>query len=277
MKHTTFALMATLMLSGGVGCTQAQSVSVTNLLSQVKSSGKQSAAAGIAASAVTAQQTLYYLASALSQAASIDLQGENLAPIGAFGSTAEISYVLDTVAGTGKVTGIRGGKQVVDLSFTYEKEHGNAGMAYTITGTSGSVEGYQMFFPRLTLLYTALLNGGFQPMRNSQGDALFNVSVEAIGSFGVEGIETMRLSKTTLNLTYPLTEGESKVGSLLATSNDGTRFEGELLAANKAFKLKGAIRDPLGRVTHQLETNAKGEASLQLAHPPEIPPAPVAP
>lgn len=278
MRQVSLAAMAAVVLGAGLGCSPEQSASVTTIFTQAKASGKQSAAAGLASSALTAQQTLYYLANAFAQAASVDLQGEELSAVGGFGKAdTQLSYELDTEKGTGKVTGLRGGKQVVDLSFTYEKEHGNAGMAYTVTGTTGHVEGYRMFFPRLTLLYTIVLGTNFQPERDAKGNALFNVSLDATGSFGVGGTETMRLSKTTLNLTYPLAEGEAKAGTIVATSSDGLRFEGELWSANKAFKLKGTIQDAAGQVTHLLETTPSGEAGLQPAGPAPRPTASVAP
>jgi hypothetical protein len=154
---------------------------------------------------------------------------------------------------------------VVNLEFTYESEQGNAGVAYAITGMSGAVEGYQLFFPRLVFLYTAILGGDFQPKKDAAGRYLFDVAVEAAGSIGVEGGEIARLSDTRLELTYPFSDQEVRVGAFKTTTEGGTIFEGEAFMANKTLKLKGTIKDASGVVLFGVGTNAKGEPSLSPA------------
>ncbi len=270
MKPICYALsaaVATLTL----GCTAAQFGQATTTIAQAQAG----AAVRLATSATIAQMSLVHMAAALSRAATQDFDDGNVPPLTSAPRTdADFTYELDNNAGTGKIARTVGGKRTVDLAFTYESERGNAGMAYTVTGTSGHFEGYQLLFPRLTLLFSAVLGEGFLPRKHTNGQFLFNVDIMAVGSLGVGGVEAVRLSKAEFGLMYPISEGEAKVGDLRVVDRDGSTFDGEVVMAEKTLRLRGAIKSANGTPAFELKTGANGELTLSKSPPmPAAPPA----
>lgn len=252
------------------GCSGAQ----FNQLNMTVAQAQTGAAIQLATSATIAQMALIHMAAALSQVASQDLNDGSVPPqTGAPRPDAEFRYELDNKAGTGKVIRSGGGKSTVDLSFTFESERGSAGMAYTVTGTTGHFEGYQLLFPRLTLLFSAILGDNFLPKKHENGNFLFNVDIDAVGSIGVNGAEVTRLSRAKFGLSYPISEGESRVGELQAVSLNGNTFDGEVIMASKALKLQGTIKSPSGASLYELRSNASGGVSLSKAMNQEQPPS----
>ena len=261
------AICATLTL----GCTSAQ-------LDQLNTTAVQAqtgAAVRLVSSATIAQMALIHMAAALSQAASLDFDDGDVPPLtGAPQPGADFTYELDNQLGTGKVVRTHVGKRTVDLAFAFVSERGNSGMAYTITRTSGTFEGYQLFFTRLTLLYSSILGDNILPLKHENGRFLFNIDIKGIGSLGVNGAETVRLTKADFNLTYPISEGEGRVGVLKAVDNNGTMFDGNVVMANKALTLQGAIKAPNGTLAYEFKTGPGGDVSLVRPASAPQPPAP---
>jgi len=241
------------------GCTSAQFTQLNATLMQAEA-GR---AARLATSATIAQLALVHMAAALSQAAAQDIGDGTVSTLtGAPAPDAEFSYELDNAAGTARVLRTHGGRRSVDLAFTFAAERGNAGMAYTVTGTTGQFEGYQLFFPRLTLVFSAMLGADMQPAKHENGYTLFNVDIDAMGSLGTRGTESMRLSKATFGLTYPISAGEAQVGALTAVGADGNVFDGRVMLANKSLRLEGAIKDAAGIKLYDLKAGPDGGMSL---------------
>lgn len=263
-----FSLAVALTSALTLSCNAEQVAQVNAAAAQAKSGP----AVRLATSTTIAQMALFHLAAAVSQAVSKDLDDPTAAPMApSSGPDSEFTYEVDRGAGTGRIIRLHEGKRTVDLSFSFEGEGTNGGMAYVITRTSGHFEGYQLFFSRMTLLYSAILGVDFSPLRYDDGSILMNVTISAIGSFGVSGVETARLSKAELSLTYPISEREMRVGEIRAAGRDGSMFEGEVYLANKAIKLKGAIKDPSGAVAYELSTTPSGEVSLTAPVTPKEP------
>ena len=264
MKRSfSMALVVASMLT--FSCNAEQIAQVNAIAIQSKSGP----AVRLATSAAIAQMALFHLAAAVSQAASNDFDDPNAAPMApSAGPDSEFTYEVDREAGTGRIIRSHAGKRAVDLEFTFEGEGSNGGMAYAITSTNGHFEGYQLFFPRLTLLYTAILSDAFNPLKHENGNLLINVTISAVGSFGVSGVETTQLSKANLSLTYPISERELRVGEVNLKGRDGNTFEGEVYLADKVLKLKGALKDASGALEYELSTTPTGEVSLT---PPNTP------
>lgn len=224
---------------------------------------KSGSAIKLATSATIAQMALFHLAAAVSRAATEAFDSPDAAPmVPASGPDAEFAYQVNTAARTGRITRFHEGKRVVDLEFAFESEGANAGVAYAVTRTSGQFEGYQFFFPRLRLVYSAMLDEAFNPLKHENGNWLINVAISANGSLGIAGVETAHLSKAEISLTYPISEREGRVGEVALEGRDGSTFAGEVHLATKAIQLTGAVKDANGVLAYELNTTPNGELSL---------------
>lgn len=239
------------------GCSDVQLSAVNSAVQ----SARGGSVARVVTSAAIAQMAVVHVAAALSDAARREFNGADV-PTLASAAGSEYMYSVDAKAGRGTVTRETNGKRTVDLGFSFVTEPSNAGKAYAITGTTGTFEGYQMVFPRLTVSFTAVLGERLTPARHENGSQLMNVEIRAVGTLGANGNEVAQVSDLAFSLTYPALPGERKVGSLKVVGRDGTTMNGAVLEQEGALKISGGVTSPSGSPVYRVDTGANGELSL---------------
>lgn len=222
----------------------------------------------LATSTTVAQMALFHIAAAVSQAARRDLNDPAASPLANSSETAAgITYEADSAAGTGTVIDERDGSRLINLQFTFEGATTNAGVAYSVTSTTGTIEGYQLLFPRLTITFSTMLGNNFSPVKHANGSYLINAMISASGYLGVSGVETTRVSSSSISITYPVTERAMTIGNISTSDRDGKSFDGDVFLAQGVIGLKGRLKEPNGDLAFELQTLPSGEISL-------VPPTP---
>lgn len=256
MRWATLSAVVMSMLVCG-GCSDAHLAAVTATAQNARGGN----VVRVVTTAAVAQMAVLHIAAALSEAARRDFSSGDV-PSLASNAGSEYAYQVDTSAGRGTVTRTSAGKRTVDLAFTFVSEASNAGKAYAITSTTGTFEGYQMVFPRLTVAFTAVLGEQLVPTRHENGSPLMNVEIRAVGTLGANGNEAARISDLSLGLTYPALPGTRTVGALRATGTDGTAMSGAVIEQEGALRIAGGVTTPGGGPTYKVDTGANGELSL---------------
>lgn len=205
----------------------------------------------LAVTAMTTQMALAHVATALAGLVSKDFNGT---PIGNLNSDIQTSYQIDQAAGTGQVTGVRDGKTVVDLHFTFDRDQSGGYTTYTVQEITGSLDGYQLVLPKMSITYAPQQDASGAPIKDASGNQAFFAMAEASGSLNSNGVPVIRLPSTVLSVLYPIPENAS-VGRIAATQ-DAMSFDGEVKVKNNTLTGTGTIKDAAGKALFDL--NAVG-------------------